>query len=543
MHRMSHHAHKLSEVFLLVARGHDVDKQELASSSIRPSSAALAAEDADKSSRSRMDLQKEGLLGTHISALFKKRAAFFRRDKKAWICTTILPSVFVLWGFLLFKFVSPTRDLDELTLNFDKYNPDIDGVRQPIVFNDPAEPFICQPGSCAYQSPIIDSSTTTGEFYGFCGVKGMLQDSSTCSLSRTGDIASQLADIAGVEAVPVSVSNVTEASTSLTETKKIYGASQYGAILFSHELDSVITESSVPYATAVVEQCQSIESNFTTAEDCERLAGVGYLIQYNFTALHASPLYQALADEALVKQYRAEQGLTEDFTVEASLHPLPITDIEEGFGNAEDATAAWFLVMLSFPFIGGAFASFVVVERESKAKHLQTVAGVEPIAYWISTFLWDTMNYQVPLWITVGLMYAFDISVLTTTARNVASGVIAILFFYGPAAAGYSYVVSFAFTSPALCNMFVIVTGFLIGLGGPLTNFILLIIAKDPGNPKPKLEDIANIITWCLRIFFPTFNLGKGLLYVSFPSGKSLCDITTADTTLHIFCRPSTLKL
>jgi ATP-binding cassette, subfamily A (ABC1), member 3 len=69
-------------------------------------------------------------------------------------------------------------------------------------------------------------------------------------------------------------------------------------------------------------------------------------------------------------------------TITTRIAPLPITEIEEGLGDAEDTFTAWFLVMLSFPFIAGAYASFVVVERESKAKHLQTVAGVEPTAYW-----------------------------------------------------------------------------------------------------------------------------------------------------------------
>ena len=53
--------------------------------------------------------------------------------------------------------------------------------------------------------------------------------------------------------------------------------------------------------------------------------------------------------------------------------------------RASDAFAAWFLLVLSFPFIAGSFATFIVTERESKAKHLQTVAGVQPSAYWLST--------------------------------------------------------------------------------------------------------------------------------------------------------------
>lgn len=121
--------------------------------------------------------------------------------------------------------------------------------------------------------------------------------------------------------------------------------------------------------------------------------------------------------------------------------------------------------MLSFPFITGAFAVFVVEERELKAKHLQTVAGVKPSAYWISTWIWDVVNYQIPLWITVILMFAFGIDVLTTSERGVVSGVIVLLFLFGPGAASFSYCVSFAFGTASMCNMFMIISGFLIGMG------------------------------------------------------------------------------
>lgn len=122
--------------------------------------------------------------------------------------------------------------------------------------------------------------------------------------------------------------------------------------------------------------------------------------------------------------------------------------------------------MVSFPFIGGAFGSFVVHEKNSKAKHLQTVAGVEPSAYWLSTYMWDTINYQIPLWTTIALMFIFDVDILTTSNRGVFSGIATILFLFGPALAGFTYCISFAFTSASSCNVFMITSGFLIGMGG-----------------------------------------------------------------------------
>ena len=67
------------------------------------------------------------------------------------------------------------------------------------------------------------------------------------------------------------------------------------------------------------------------------------------------------------------------------------------------------MLLFSFPIISGGFASFIVSERRNKAKHLQTVAGVKPSAYWLSTYLWDIMNYQLALWPIFLLMLALGV--------------------------------------------------------------------------------------------------------------------------------------
>lgn len=98
-----------------------------------------------------------------------------------------------------------------------------------------------------------------------------------------------------------------------------------------------------------------------------------------------------------------------------------------------------FLLILSFPFITGSFATFIVQERMSKAKHLQTVAGVKPAAYWLATYCWDILNYQFPLWTVIALMYAFDVDAFITSKKGVAGGTILTMLFFGPAAAGFTY--------------------------------------------------------------------------------------------------------
>lgn len=559
----------LDEVFLLVARGSPAEKSTLKlqeTADEKPSTIV----DNNNSYRSNMDLESEALFSRHVYALFQKRAMNFKRDKKAWCCTTILPSIFVLMGFLLIAFVVPERNLDAIVMDLNDYNQKFSEPRNPIVFNSD-DIFACQPGKCIYDIPVV-ASESTNELYYFCGSQSYVGNGTICSTNEYIDTISRITE-AGAEPAGASVTNVNETSNSLFETASNYAATQYGGIFFQHDssskivdaqdsstlfdlysvgpsmdfLDDIDVDSIGPmleslgvdasgfnitdlldmgfdldflkdifptannvvgmnYSEAVTSTCLQQAGNYSTDADCRAQTGIGYLIQYNFTALHVAPLYQKLADEAIVREAIAD----DEFKIKTVIHPLPITLQEENIGQADDAFTAWFLIILSFPFISGAFASFVVQEKQSKAKHLQTVAGVKPVSYWLSTWLWDIANYQIPCWIVIAQMYAFDIKSLTTTENGVVGAVITILLLYGPAVASFSYCVSFMFSSPSTCNLILIISGFLIGFGGTLAAFILRILGSIPFDPRPNLTRAAAIIEWVLR-FVPAFNLSRGL--------------------------------
>ena len=252
--------------------------------------------------------------------------------------------------------------------------------------------------------------------------------------------------------------------------------------------------------------CLSVADSYLNTSECSNYGGIGYIIRYNYTMIHAAPLFQSLADEAIVREATND----DEFRIRTTIHPLPLTAVENELRESADAFSSWFLVTLGFPFILGAFATFVVAERQSKAKHLQTVAGVKPPAYWLSTWLWDVANYQIPCWLTVALMFIFDVKVYTTSDNGVFGGVLTLLLLYGPAGAAYSYCISFMFTSPSICNLVIIISGFLVGLGGSMAAFILRLIGANPADPKDHLVLAAKIVEWVLR-FIPSFNLSKGL--------------------------------
>jgi len=495
----------LDEVFLMVARGEE--GLHLSSKRIEATIVDKKTDDAEsRSNRYSLD-QNTSQFKRHVQALFAKRAKNFKRDKKAWCCSTILPTLTTLFGFLIVNFVSRQNpNYPSLTLSLDQNNPDVSIDRNPIPFNNPGI-YDCQPGQCIYGSSET-SVTETSELYYFCGANAQVDTGTSCTIADSTSIINQISQY-GAFGVGNDVSDVSSSTKSVFSASYDFDASLYGGVFFTHDEMSVTSNNGSTFDETVIKSCVKNPGSYMTMDQCLNFGGNGYIVNYNFTSLHSSILYQARADEALMRHYLSDA----EYKISASVWPLPITQVEEQYTLASNSFAAWFLLVLSFPFIAGSFAIFIVSERESKAKHLQTVAGVQPKAYWLSTYCWDIMNYQIPLWTVIILMYILDVQSFITNERQAASGTFALLILFGPAAAGFTYIVCFSFKSPSMANLFVIVFNFFIGMAGPLICLILRLLAADAANPKPNLKTAAQTIEWILRTI-PSFCLGKGLLFI-----------------------------
>jgi hypothetical protein len=167
--------------FLLVARGAEADGQMTKLSSSRATTLNGTTEGDTKSvgsasTRSRMNLDQDNLFFTHVRALLGKRAANFRRDKKAWLCTTILPSLFVLAGLLIFTYAAQDRTLGPLVLKLEDYNKGVKSQpKNPITVNNVNDVFHCQPGVCSYAPgnfPFVD--VENGSIYAICGAQSLV---------------------------------------------------------------------------------------------------------------------------------------------------------------------------------------------------------------------------------------------------------------------------------------------------------------------------------------------------------------------------------
>jgi ABC-type multidrug transport system ATPase subunit len=220
----------LNEVFLMVARGEkpvaltsdsSTDSDDLDSFETEPENCETSSDESDQDQYSTNELFKlrdfgnERYFRRHVIALMTKRGLNFRRDRKAWICTTIVPSVFVFVGFLIVALTAPELHMPPLVLDPSAYNSDI-GLNQ-IAFNNPDNPFTCQPGLCSHRQP-YNENEEMNEAYTFCGYqaklgiskKGFSPTNQTCTVADSSSVMSAIetrniiaseADITSVEEV------------------------------------------------------------------------------------------------------------------------------------------------------------------------------------------------------------------------------------------------------------------------------------------------------------------------------------------------------
>jgi hypothetical protein len=101
----------------------------------------------------------------------------------------------VLLGLILVTNLAIKRNLDPLTLSLSQLNKDVTTEpKNPVFYNSPEDPFVCQPGSCSYSNPWVQVAQTN-EQYLFCGYQGRIMEevfnaTPTCS----GSVATGIMD-------------------------------------------------------------------------------------------------------------------------------------------------------------------------------------------------------------------------------------------------------------------------------------------------------------------------------------------------------------
>ena len=163
---------------------------------------------------------------------------------------------------------------------------------------------------------------------------------------------------------------------------------------------------------------------------------------FNNQPFHVPPLTVNLMTNTLFKYYT---NSTENKII-VNNHPLPrnlqgkITDQQlkdqTGFNVGSGLT-------FGFSFLIASFVIFIIKERASNSKHLQYMSGCNSHVFWISSLLWDIINYMLAVIVVILLLWIFGIMEFLGSYRWLIT--IGLMVLYGFAHISQMYLFSYFF--------------------------------------------------------------------------------------------------
>lgn len=139
-------------------------------------------------------------------------------------------------------------------------------------------------------------------------------------------------------------------------------------------------------------------------------------------------------------------------------HPLPKKITNNPQQSLVKGLALFDYVSILMAFTVASFIIFPIRERAVGAKHLQVVSGVGPCAFWMSTFVWDLINYTI---------LALEVFILLAAFGAVADGQLGFVFLifmlYGFSVLPFIYLWQYLFTVPATAVVIVFMALYLPG--------------------------------------------------------------------------------
>ncbi|XP_072041416.1 phospholipid-transporting ATPase ABCA3-like [Amphiura filiformis] len=246
---------------------------------------------------------------------------------------------------------------------------------------------------------------------------------------------------------------------------------------------------------------------------------------FNNQPFHCPPLALNAIHNAYAKHY-----IDPNFKITTINHPLPpnlqqqVQSESESFGTG---SLVAFQMITGLSFLASSFAVFLITENTSKAKHLQFVSGVQLSNFWLSTYLWDIINFMIPSLLICLMFWAAGVDSYGTDGRVWIT--LLILFLTGWAIIPFTYLLSFLFREPATGYIRVLLIN---QIGTFIFYFLYELLALEGLNLK-SVADILQLIFLLMPLYtmgeaFETFYMQYSLKEVctSFPPYSQIyCDV------------------
>nr|XP_036672326.1 retinal-specific phospholipid-transporting ATPase ABCA4 [Drosophila suzukii] len=236
--------------------------------------------------------------------------------------------------------------------------------------------------------------------------------------------------------------------------------------------------------------------------DFDYLAGVtirkeNITVWLNNKPLHTAPLTLNVLHNAL-----AIKLLGKDASTFVTNEPLPYSDDTKTLRlNKGQRLGSEISINLSLTmgFITAFYAIPIIKERETRAKLMQFLIGVDVFAYWASHLIWDYLIFIISALSSILTIAAFQEIGYSTPLEL--SRYFFLLLIFGLAAIPLSYFMAGCFTDPA--------TGLTrISIVNTLSGCSMFLLVVTLNFDSFQLKDVADQLAWYFRIF-PHFSLAS----------------------------------
>ncbi|CBZ24573.1 putative ATP-binding cassette protein subfamily A, member 2, partial [Leishmania mexicana MHOM/GT/2001/U1103] len=217
---------------------------------------------------------------------------------------------------------------------------------------------------------------------------------------------------------------------------------------------------------------------------------------YNTSGLHSNVIGLYNLYNGYYMAHRGNNASVMTTVVQA----IPKTKTEVEVQDSIYALIISIVIMIPFTFIPSTFVSWIVKERECKARHLQNVSGLYFSVYWITNFLFDICCYVVTMLL---ILIVFAIFSRDEYIGERAVGATIVLFLlYGLSGVAMAYAVSFLFKEHSTAQNVVMLANFITGF--------LLVICVSMLSVFESTKKVAKVLPWIFRIV-PSFCVGEGI--------------------------------
>nr|QNH67858.1 ATP-binding cassette transporter subfamily A member 3 X1 [Brachionus rotundiformis] len=220
---------------------------------------------------------------------------------------------------------------------------------------------------------------------------------------------------------------------------------------------------------------------------------------FNNQGYHVPPLILNKISNALLKYFSGQSKAS----ITVINHPLP-RNITEKLNDALTQETAGFNVAsgltFGFSFLIASFAIILIKENTSNSKHIQYMSGCNSSIYWLSSLIWDMLNYLFPCAIVMVILKIFEIKQFINDEKWLYFFLL--LFLNGLAHLPQTYLLSYLFKISA--TGFAIITSWNI-----LSSQVTLTAVNILSSPILDLSDVARLLEWVFLIILPNYAFGQ----------------------------------